>query len=127
MGCVGCSGMLPTSPTDMSPPELQMLNFLQCFAEAKGLKGTVGLVLFEKQRVTREGGVVLCAAWPQDGIRTGEVECWRPWINGETPYLASRAELRWAAGHEVCHMSGIWDEGDADACNRTLQQEEVCQ
>jgi hypothetical protein len=123
-GCGG--GALPTSPAHMTGAELQMLSFLQCFAEAKGLEGTVGLILFDQRRVHSGGGTVLCAAWPQDGTHTGDVECWRPWINGETQYPSGREELRWAAGHEVCHMAGIWDEGEADACNRELHATGVC-
>jgi hypothetical protein len=108
-----------------------MLGYLQCWAEAKGLKGTVTLTLFDEERRTSGGGewpgaVIICQTWPRDDGRAGNVECWRPWINGETPYESGPQEMLWAAGHEVCHMSGIWDEAAADACNRELHQGGMC-
>ena len=130
--CLGCGvDVGPTSPSDMSPEELRMLGYLQCYAEAKGLRGEVSLVLFDHERRTDErsqlpGSVIICQTWPRDDGRAGSVECWRPWINGETQYPSGPSEKLWAAGHEICHMTGIWDEAKTNACNVELHESGVC-
>lgn len=116
---LGCGKVTPTGPS--TELEGVFLDLAQCYADELGL-GTVTLGVFEKARpyCPREGpcGYVACGAWPDS--RT--IECWGDWINNPS----SVVDFPNYAAHEVCHLSGIWDEMEAELCAFALTSKGVC-
>ena len=109
----GCA--LPTAP---DPPELTHPNeilldeLVQCNAEYHGL-GPLQVRFFEVARPATlpdgQLGLVAGAGWPG----ATWVEFWHEWVLDPRRIRSDLAEV---AAHEVCHVSGIWDEAAIPAC-----------
>lgn len=110
----GCGAPGPTGPS--SPQEAAFLDTAQCFANQLEL-GTVSLTTFDQARPVGTG-YVACGAWPGGHV----IECWSSWINDP----ASVRFFGGVAAHEVCHLSGLWDEMDAELCASSLVSKGVC-
>ena len=128
LGWTHCATTTPTP--SLTPREERMQEYLRCFAEEKAIRAP-GLLLFGEPRWVcqesspglKECSFVACQAI----IQSGNVRCWRAWVNGETEYLADDSELAWAAAHEVCHLAlKTSDEREAGECGKRLVESGVC-
>lgn len=113
---LGCeSPFSPSAP--LTPPEEAFLKASNCLAKGLSLP-PVTLALWEKPKPSGEG-YVACEAWPH----SSEISCWREFLNGAR--YADVDKLPYAA-HEVCHLSGIWDELQTEVCAHALLQRTSC-
>jgi hypothetical protein len=118
-GTLGCKS--PTAPTHDHPNEVRITAYTQCYAKHFGL-GRVEVTFWE------HGRYVDCSADYGPGAQcpvagTGmpnsrKVSYWGPWVRGEASHIPP--ELEWAAAHEVCHLTGLWDEKQTETCGRLV-------
>ena len=117
---LGCGGARVTGPT--TDLEEVFFEIAQCYATHLEL-GPITFATFENEKpyCPKQGpcGYVACDAWP--GGR--HVECWSEWVND--PANVAPHFHNYAA-HEVCHLSGIWDETEAEACAFAMVSKGVC-
>lgn len=125
---MGCGGTGATTPSvvEMTQAEYRLFQYLQCYARAHNLKGTVELALFDGPRIDKGGGLIICQTWPLTNQRTGKVECWKQWVNGDTQYEVDDHAFSSVASHEICHMTGLWDEQSTGACASQYLNSGVC-
>ena len=108
----GCEGALPTQVPypQLTERQQRIYDYTQCFAQAMGL-GSIHVTFHE------DLGEAAGMAWPDRSAvkyHVASVE------NGEDWYLQA------VAAHEVCHISGIWDEKATDACALLWIAKGVC-
>jgi len=115
LGMLSC---VPTGPTPLNARAQAFLALAQCYGEAKGIEG-ITLTLFDRARPYCDT-YVACAAWPG----TTNIECWREFMEGEE---YADVPLEGYAAHEVCHLSGIASEVEAEACAFYLVRDTKCE
>lgn len=129
-GACGCG--LFKSPTasdepELHPNEILITEYVQCYAEYFGLK-EVWVDFWEHgQHVDcseDHGEGAMCPIAGHAHIVGRGVSFWGPWVRGEASHVPP--DLEWAAAHEVCHLTGLWDEAATKLCTELVWDEAGC-
>lgn len=128
--CIGCL----VNPTHIPENELEirMVVLVQCFADHMGL-GEVETRFYEEPDIRRGAGCgsdnphEMCHAAGRATPYTRTVEIYGPWLRRERGFYPDEWDYRYVAAHEVCHLSGTWDEGKARECGLRLMEEANCE
>jgi hypothetical protein len=123
LALLGCSS--PTEPTPAAHPrEALIADLARCYAQARGVVGELTIQFAD------DLGDTDCSYYLGPGARcsvagralpySNAVTFWGPWVRGDAGSPAPLGDLALAAAHEVCHLSGVWGEDDADRCSQLL-------
>lgn len=117
-GALGCKS--PTAPND-HPNELRIIAYTQCYADHFRM-GEVEVTFWEHGRYvdcSRDYGPGARCAIAGTGMPHSRlVSYWGPWVRGEASHIPP--ELEWAAAHEICHLTGLWDEERTKTCGHLI-------
>lgn len=109
LGCVS-----PTSSSEVhTPMEKAAVAFAACHAEHQELGREIAVVFHDSKR----GDGAVAWAWPGGNM----VNLVRPWVNS-----TDLQQLELTVAHELCHVTGIWDEGQADFCAQLAYRDADC-
>ena len=121
----------PVGPTKVDetrhPNENKIIEYTSCYAEFHGID--VKVYIEEKAKLYAcASGEIACPAkgwaWPD----SDNVHYWGPWVRDEydPDPVDGDWELSMVASHEVCHLTGIWDETRTELCATDAYNRSEC-